>query len=193
MPQTEVSTYCPQNQKEWRKWLENHHQDHQSVWLIFYKVSSENHNLTWSEAVDEALCFGWIDSTKRTVDSERYKQYFSKRKPISNWSQINKDKVEALTAKGLMAEAGLKSIAEAKQNGSWSAMDEVEQLIIPDDLKKALENSDVAKSFFRNLSKSKMKMLLHWVVVAKRPETRIKRINEVVKDAAEEQMPKQFR
>ncbi|MFZ6053034.1 YdeI/OmpD-associated family protein [Halocola ammonii] len=193
MSHTETSTYSPQNRKEWRNWLENNHISCQSVWVIFYKVKSDNHNLTWSEAVDEALCFGWIDSTKRPIDSERYKQYFSKRKPNSGWSKINKDKVEALTSKGLMAEAGLKTIAEAKENGSWSMMDEIEQLIIPDDLKRALDQDGDARSFFMNLSKSKKKMLLHWVVVAKRKETRIKRIKEVVKHAAKEQMPKQFR
>lgn len=87
----DIEDYCPKDQKDWRKWLEVNHNNKDAIWLIFYKKKSPKYNLSWSESVDEALCFGWIDSTKRTIDSETYKQYFTKRKEKSNWSKINKD------------------------------------------------------------------------------------------------------
>ena len=88
--------FCPSNQQDWRNWLELNHKNKDAVWLIFYKKNSPNFNLSWSESVDEALCFGWIDSTKKAIDKEKYKQYFSKRKAKSNWSKINKEKVACL-------------------------------------------------------------------------------------------------
>ena len=96
MSKKEVETYCPSSQADWRAWLKKHHQTKQSIWLIYYKVSSKKPSLTWSEAVDEALCFGWIDSTKKTIDKESYMQYFSRRKSSSTWSKVNKDKVAQL-------------------------------------------------------------------------------------------------
>ena len=90
----DVEEYCPDTKKSWREWLELNHQKKEAVWLIFYKKKSPNYNLNWSESVDEALCFGWIDSTKKSIDSEKYKQYFCKRKPKSNWSKVNKYKVK---------------------------------------------------------------------------------------------------
>ena len=106
----DAEEYSPTSQKDWRTWLQSNHQNKDAVWLIFYKKSSPKYNLSWSESVDEALCFGWIDSTKRPIDNEQYKQYFSKRKAKSNWSKINKDKVQALIDQGLMQEAGYQSI-----------------------------------------------------------------------------------
>lgn len=185
--------YCPKNRKEWRKWLEKNHKGKDAIWLIFYKKSSAKYNLSWSDSVDEALCFGWIDSTKRTVDEERYKQYFSKRKADSNWSKINKDKVNALIDQGLMMEEGLKSIEIAKENGSWTILDEVEALVMPKDLNEALSKNDVSGKFFDELSKSDKKILLYWVFSAKRQETRRKRIQEIVKNASKNLKPKQFR
>ena len=103
-----MNTYCPKDKEDWRNWLKKNHVIKDSIWLIFYKQGSPNPNLNWSEAVDEALCFGWIDSTKKSIDNEKYRQYFCKRKPKSNWSKINKDKVKILIEQGLMKEAGSK-------------------------------------------------------------------------------------
>lgn len=189
----EPETYCPLSRADWRNWLENNHQSKQSIWLVYYKTASKVTSLSWSEAVDEAICFGWIDSTKRPIDDERFKQYFSKRKAKSNWSKINKDKVQALIDQGLMAEAGHKSIAVAKENGSWTILDAIEALIIPEDLKNELANCKGASEFFESLSKSNKKILLHWVISAKRPETRHKRILEIAASASENLKPKQFR
>ena len=189
----DVEDYCPSDKKDWRKWLELNHNRKGAVWLIFYKKKSPNHNLSWSESVDEALCFGWIDSTKRTIDSEKYKQYFSKRKTKSNWSKINKDKVKTLIDQGLMKKEGYKSIEIAKENDSWTNLDEVEALVIPKDLKEKFENHKGSIEYFNSLSKSAKKILLHWVISAKRKETRQKRILEIVENASENLKPKQFR
>jgi len=189
----DVEDYCPYDKKDLRKWLELNHNKKDAVWLIFYKKKSPNHNLGWSESVDEALCFGWIDSVKRTIDTEKYKQYFSKRKAKSNWSKINKDKVKTLIDQGLMEEEGYKSIEIAKENGSWTILDGVEALIIPEDLKEEFANSKGSIEYFGSLSKSVKKILLHWVVSAKRKETRQKRILEIVENASNNLKPKQFR
>ena len=127
----DVEEFCPRDQKDWRKWLKKNHLKKDAIWLVYYKKNSPKYNLNWSEAVDEALCFGWIDSTANKMDTERYKQYFSKRKVKSNWSKINKDKVKILSEKGLIEEAGFKSIEIAKENGSWTILDEVEALVMP--------------------------------------------------------------
>ena len=189
----DAEDYCPNNKTEWRKWLELNHNNKNAVWLIFHKKKSPNYNLSWSESVDEALCFGWIDSTKKTIDSEQYKQYFTKRKAKSNWSKVNKDKVKTLIDQGLMEAAGHKSIEIAKENGSWTILDAVEALIIPQDLKEELINYKGSMEYFDSLSKSAKKILLYWVVSAKRKETRQKRILEIAENARKNLKPKQFR
>ena len=189
----DVEDYCPNDKNDWRKWLKLNHKRKDAVWLIFYKIKSLNHNLGWGESVDEALCFGWIDSTKRTIDNEKYKQYFSKRKVKSNWSKINKDKVKTLIDQGLMEEEGYKSIEIAKENGSWNILDGVEALLIPEDLKEEFANHKGSIEYFSSLSKSVKKVLLYWVVSAKRKETRQKRILEIAENASNNLMPKQFR
>ncbi|QIA08653.1 YdeI/OmpD-associated family protein [Draconibacterium halophilum] len=185
--------YCPEDKKDWRNWLELNHNKKEGVWLIFYRKNSPNYNLSWSESVDEALCFGWIDSTKRTIDNRKYKQYFCKRKAKSNWSKINKEKVTILIDQGLMEEEGYKSIEIAKENGSWTILDEVEALVIPEDLKAEFTNYKGSMEYFESRSKSVKKILLHWIVSAKRKETRRKRILEIVENASKNMKPKQFR
>lgn len=185
-----MDTFYPKNKEEWRSWLEQNHETYDSIWLIIYKTKSPTPNLSWSEAVDEALCFGWIDSTKKSIDKDSYKQYYSKRKPKSTWSKINKDKVVVLTQKGLMATAGLRCIEIAKSNGCWTLLDDIEDLIIPKDLKAALIKSSKAFDFYKGLSKSSKKHILYWVAVAKRQETRQKRIIDVVESAKENRKPK---
>ena len=192
MPKKEIETYCPKSQTDWRLWLEKNHHSKQSVWLVYFKFSTKIASISWSEAVDEALCFGWIDSTKKTIDKERYMQYFSKRKPNSTWSKINKEKVVKLIQNNLMTKAGFASIETAKQNGTWTIMDDVENLVIPEDLRIALNNHENAMEFFLSQTKSTKKAMLHWVIVAKRSETRKKRITEIARLAAKEIRPNQF-
>ncbi len=193
MNKEEIETYYPKSQIDWRNWLEVNHQLKQSVWLVFYKKSTKTPSISWSESVDEALCFGWIDSTKKTIDSERYIQYFSKRKPNSIWSKVNKDKVEYLTSKKLIREAGYKAIETAKENGSWFLLDDVEALILPENLKKEFDKREGALEYYESLSKSAKKILLSWIVLAKRDKTKQKRIIEIAENASRNTKPKQFR
>ena len=189
----DIEEYCPSDKQDWRKWLELNQSKKEAVWLIFYKKKSPNYNLSWSESVDEALCFGWIDSVKKTIDTEKYKQYFSKRKAKSNWSKINKDKVKTLIEQGLMEKEGYKSIEIAKNNDSWTILDTVEALEIPEDLIESFLNYNGSIEYFDSLSKSAKKVLLYWVVSAKRKETRQKRIIEITENATKNLKPKQFR
>lgn len=184
--------FYPTSQTEWRQWLEENHSSKQSVWLVFYAKSSEKPSITWSDAVDEALCFGWIDSKKIKIDTETSHQYFSKRKPQSTWSKINKEKVQRLMEDGRMTQAGWYSIETAKQNGSWTILDEVEKLIIPGDLEIAFKKHKGSKDYFLSLSKSTRKIILSWIVLAKRQETRQKRIDEIAELAGQNKKPKQF-
>lgn len=184
-----IEDFCPKDSRDWRKWLHKHHKQKQGVWLVMYKKSSPEFNLSWSDAVDQALCYGWIDSTKRPIDENSFKQYFSKRKAKGTWSKINKDKVELLIANGEMTEEGLKSIELAKQNGSWTYLDSVDALEIPQDLLEILNSDQNAMDFFTNLSPSKKKLILFWILNAKRPETRTNRIQQVFNNAMENKMP----
>lgn len=192
MSMCETEIFYPKSQKDWRKWLEKNQHSKQSVWLVLYSKSSDKPSITWSESVDVAICFGWIDSKKIKIDEERSHQFFSKRKPKSTWSKINKEKVQRLIDSGLMTESGLKSIAIAKENGSWTILDEAEELIIPDDLEKAFKMHKGSKDYFLSLSRTVRKMMLTSIVLAKRPETRQKRIDEIAEHAAENKKPKQF-
>ncbi|SHG04181.1 YdeI/OmpD-associated family protein [Pedobacter caeni] len=192
MQKEDIETFCPASQEDWRNWLKEHHDSKQSVWLIYYKKRFNIPTITYSDAVDEALCFGWIDSTRKSLDEERFTQFFCKRKPNSVWSKVNKEKVQQLMEKGLMTKAGLNRIETAKLNGSWIILDEVEALKIPEDLTKSLEANQIANAYFLSLSKSVRKSILQWLVLAKRPETREKRIAEIVGLAAQHLKPKQF-
>ena len=189
----DIKEFCPSNQQEWRNWLELNHVNESAVWLVFYKKNSPNFNLSWSESVDEALCFGWIDSTKKTIDSEKFKQYFSKRKEKSNWSKINKDKIRFLKEKGLITKQGFKSIEIAKKNGSWTILDDVESLVTPKELENEFGNHPGSREYFNGLSNSAKKILLYWVISAKRKETRQKRVLEIAENASNKMKPKQFR
>lgn len=172
--------FYPANIEEWRKWLVQNHVYKQSVWLVFYSKKSKKESITWSEAVDVALCFGWIDSKKIKIDQETSHQFFSKRKPNSTWSKINKEKVQQLVNNGLMADAGLHCVNIAKQNGSWTILNDVEQLIIPNDLENAFKKHIDSKAYFLSLSKSIRKIMLTSLVLAKRPETRLNRIEDII-------------
>lgn len=191
--ENESDTFCPINRKDWRNWLIKNHLSKQSVWLIYHKKKSKVTSLNWSEAVDEALCFGWIDSKAKPLDEEKFMQFFSRRKPNGTWSKINKEKIKLLTAAGLMAPAGFEVIEKAKLNGSWTILDEVEELILPKDLLKEFKNRPGSKTYFLSLSKSVRKAMLQWLVLAKLPETRQKRIKEIAEQASLKQKPKPFR
>lgn len=192
MSQKDIDVFYPENAGQWRQWLEKYHQSKDAVWLEMYSKRSGKKSVTWSDAVDEALCFGWIDSKKIKIDEERSRQYFSKRKAKSTWSKINKIKIESLMEKGLMAEAGLLCIEIAKENGSWTLLDEVEERIIPSDLQLALNQYPKAIDYFTSQSPSVQKLLLSWVVLARTPETRGIRIQEIADSASQGRKPRNF-
>lgn len=186
----EAESFYPENRQQWRNWLEENHMKKDAIWLVCYQIKTGKPSVSWSEAVDEALCFGWIDSTRRSSGDGSFIQFFTKRKPTGTWSKINKEKVQRLIEEGMMTEAGLSVIELAKQNGSWEILDQVEELIIFDDLELAFAQVEGSKDFFLGLSKSVKKSILHWVVMAKRPETRQKRIEEIVTRAGQQLKPK---
>jgi uncharacterized protein YdeI (YjbR/CyaY-like superfamily) len=188
-----IESICPSSRQAWREWLEANHESKQAVWLIYYKKKSNLPTVLYSDAVDEALCFGWIDSKAKPIDEEKYMQFFTKRKPKSVWSKINKEKIERLTKEGLMTNAGFEIIEIAKQNGSWTILDESEALIVPEDLGNAFKKSPNSKDYFSSLCRSDKRNILQWLVLAKRQETREKRINEIIELAEQKLKPKQFR
>lgn len=188
----QVETFYPKTRKEWRDWLQDNHDKKQFVWLIYFKKKSNISTVNYSEAVDEALCFGWIDSKAKPLDEEKFMQFFSKRKANSVWSKVNKEKIDRLTKEGLMTKAGIETVEIAKQNGSWAILDEAEALIIPNDLDKEFEKRPNAKTYFLGLSRSDKRNILQWLILARRQETREKRITEIVELADKNQKPKQF-
>lgn len=168
------------NTSAWREWLHDNHDSSTGVFLIFYKVSSPFESMRWEEAVQVALCYGWIDSTVKKIDEHSRKQLFTPRKSKSVWSKINKDYIEKLIASNLMHESGLAKIEIAKQNGSWVSLNDVENLTIPEDLTIAFEQNKIAFENFQNFSPSYKKSYLYWLNQAKRTETRNTRITTII-------------
>ena len=191
--ENKLETFYPGSRQEWRQWLQDNHDKKESVWLIYYKKKSNIPTVIYSEAVDEALCFGWIDSKAKPLDEEKFMQFLCRRKDNSVWSKVNKEKIERLTREGLMTKAGFDTIEKAKQNGSWTILDEAEALIIPADLENEFQKRTNAKAYFLSLSRSDKRNILQWLVLAKRQETREKRITEIANLAEQKQKPKQFR
>ena len=168
----------------WRAWLEANHATARGAWLVTWRPRSGRRTLEYEVAIEEALCFGWVDSTGGRFDDERGKLYFAPRKPRSVWAASNKDRVERLTAAGRMAPAGITAVERAKANGSWDVLDAAERLQIPEDLAAALEARPPAAASFAAFPPSARRMLLGWVAVARRPETRAARIAKVAEAAA---------
>jgi uncharacterized protein YdeI (YjbR/CyaY-like superfamily) len=189
---TPPKTFYPTSLKAWRDWLAKNHATETSIWIIYYKKHTQQPSIVYSDAVDMALCYGWIDSTARPIDADSYMQYFCKRKPNGTWSKVNKAKIERLIANGQMAEPGLQYIEAAKQNGSWTILDDVENLIMPEVLLQAFAKYSNAKTNFEAFSRSDKRNILQWLKMAKREETIIKRAEEIASLANEGKKPKQF-
>ena len=165
---------------EWRKWLEENHTSYDGVYLIFYKLSCEKPSMRWEEAVKVAICFGWIDSTVKRIDEEKRKQYFTPRKPKSVWSKLNKTYIEQLVSDNLMHASGLRTITIGKENGSWDALNDVDNEIIPPELKSAFNRHPQAHENYKNFAPSYRKGYLYWLHSAKRDITRLKRVEEII-------------
>jgi len=180
-----IKTFHAENQEAWRKWLSENHDTEKAVWLILYKKDSSTPSVYYSEAVDEALCFGWIDSTVSKRDEESRYQYFTARRPKSNWSKVNKEKVARLTEAGLMMPSGLKMVELAKKTGTWDALNDVENLVLPEDLKIEFEKNLVAMQNWNNFSRSYKRGILELLFNAKTTPTRQTRIEKIVLSAFE--------
>jgi uncharacterized protein YdeI (YjbR/CyaY-like superfamily) len=167
----------------WRAWLEANHATAAGVWLVGWR-RGHGPRVEYEDAVEEALCFGWIDSQGGNIDERRSRQYYAPRKPTSGWAATNKARVERLIADGRMTPAGLAAIERAKANGSWTLLDAVEQGIVPDDLAAALARRPPAAANFEAFPKSARRAMLAWVAQAKRPETRAERVRQIAERAA---------
>jgi uncharacterized protein YdeI (YjbR/CyaY-like superfamily) len=176
--------YC-KSQVELRQWFITHHETETSVWFIFYKKSSGIPSATYNQAVDEALCFGWIDSKPNQRDEQSYYQYFSRRNPKSKWSAINKKKVELLTREKKIYPEGQRLIDLAKATGTWDALQVVDDMVEPPSLLAAFRKNKTAHQYWISFSPSSKKGILQWIYDAKREETREKRIQETVRLAAQ--------
>lgn len=168
----------PKNRDGWRKWLEKHHDSSPGILLVY--VKRPRRSIPYADAVEEALCFGWIDTTIYPIDDTRYMQLFTPRKARSGWSKLNKTRVASLIASGLMAAPGLAKIEAAKRDGSWARLDHVEDMTLPAELERALAKNRTARATFDSLSPFSRKTYLYYINNAKRPETRAKRIADII-------------
>lgn len=169
------------NRDEWRTWLVENHQAAKELWLIFYKKHTGRSGLTYTEALEEALCFGWIDGILKRIDHEKHTIRFSPRRANSIWSEHNKKRVRKLIREGRMTDAGLAKVQEAKANGQWDKAAQREDItIVPAELTKALAGNEQARLNFEALAPSYRRQFIYWVAVAKRDETRRKRIEETI-------------
>jgi uncharacterized protein YdeI (YjbR/CyaY-like superfamily) len=175
----------PKSRAEWREWLTQHHTRAEGIWVISYKKATGLPRLEYDELVEEALCFGWIDSKARTLDTERSMLWCAPRKRGTGWSKVNKERIQRLIESGLMMPVGLAKIDTAKEDGSWTTLDSVEALEIPDDLNTALASFPHASLHFSNFPRSAKRAILEWIKMAKTPETRAKRVEETARLANE--------
>jgi len=180
MPTKPPNSTHPKSRAAWRKWLEKNHTRKEGIWLISYKKATGKPRVDYEESVEEALCFGWVDSKGNKLDDERTMLWFAPRKKGSGWSRPNKERVERLIKAGLMAPAGLAKVEAAKKDGSWNALDAVEALEIPPDLAKAFSKNKTAKKFFDAFPRSVKRAILEWISNAKKPETRAARILDTI-------------
>lgn len=187
---SETEVLDPGTAEAWHAWLEAHHDTSPGVWLVIGKKGNPVTPLAYEQAVEEALAFGWIDSTVNRLDEHRVKQLYTPRRRGSTWALSNKCRVERLAAEGRLQPAGTAVIEAAKADGTWSMLDDVEALVVPHDLAEALASNPQASAGFHALPDSAKKQALYWVISAKRPETRARRIQVTVEAAAAGKPPR---
>jgi uncharacterized protein YdeI (YjbR/CyaY-like superfamily) len=183
----------PKSRAEWRKWLEKNHTRNEGVWLISYKKATGKPRVDYDESVEEALCFGWIDSKGNKLDDKRSMLWFAPRKAGTGWSKLNKERVARLIKAKRLAPAGLAKINAAKKDRSWNALDAVEALEIPSDLEEAFSKNETARGYFEAFPRSVKRAILEWISSAKKSETRAKRIEETVTKAEQNIRANQWR
>jgi len=175
--------YHPEDRAAWRAWLEANHDTTRGVWVASWKKASGRDPVGYEDLVEEAICFGWIDSTANTLDDDRGLQLMTPRKPKSGWTRLNRRRVAALEEQGRMTAAGRRAVEVAKSNGWWTIYDPVEDLLEPDDLTAALATSPPARTAWDGFPPSARKQMLWWIISAGRPETRASRIARIVSQA----------
>ena len=178
---------------QWREWLVQHHAEYGGVWAVTWRKSTGRAAPSYDALVEEALCVGWVDSVQRAIDEERTALRFSRRKRGSGWARTNKERVARLSAAGLMLPAGIAAVEAAKADGSWSLLDEVERGVVPDDLAAALDARPPARAEFDGFPPSVRRGILEWIVQARRPETRARRIAETAELAQRGERANQWR
>lgn len=183
----------PQSRKAWRAWLSAHHAQSTGVWLVSYKKATGKPRMEYDDAVEEALCFGWVDSKPGKLDEERAMLWFAPRKARTGWSAPNKARVEKSVASGLMHPVGLAKVEQAKADGSWNSLDAVEALTIPPDLRAALASHPAAAAHFDAFPRSVKRGILEWIQIAKKAETRAARIEETARLAKDNIRANQWR
>jgi uncharacterized protein YdeI (YjbR/CyaY-like superfamily) len=178
---------------QWRAWLSAHHGQADSVWVVTFRKGGSQPRVPYDDLVEEALAFGWVDSLPRRLDDERTMLLMSPRKPGSNWSAINKARVEKMTAAGLMHPSGQTKVDLAKRDGTWTALDAVERLDVPGDLAEAFDARPGAREAWEGFPRSVRRGVLEWIAAAKKPETRAKRVTETAERAEKGERANQWR
>ena len=181
------------SREQWRAWLSDHGGDRRGVWVVTHKKGAGRPWVPYDDVVDEAVAHGWIDSQPRSLDDERSQLLVTPRNPRSNWSRRNKERVERLLAEGRMAPAGLDAVEQAKRDGTWTALDDVESLREPDDLAAALDAAPDARRYWDAFPRSTKRGILEWIAAAKRPETRAARVTTTAEQAAQNVRANQWR
>jgi uncharacterized protein YdeI (YjbR/CyaY-like superfamily) len=179
----ELNTVYVSDRDRWRAWLaKNHDREPDGVWLVYYKQHSGKPSIEYDASVEEALCFGWVDSLIRKLDEERYARKFTPRKPDSHWSESNRRRVERLTAQGRMEAPGLALVEHAKANGRWQdAPEPAISETISAEFRRALDRSEAARLFFEKLTDAQRRHYVVWINQAKMEPTKRRRINESIK------------
>lgn len=166
---------------QWRKWLSQNHKRNAGIWLVFYKKHTGKPSLEYDAAVEEALCFGWIDSIIKKIDDEKYVRKFTPRKPDSRWSELNKKRIAKLTKQGLMTKLGIEIVTSAKKSGIWDKSDRPNiPSEVPKELAAALAKNKKAKTFFETLAPTYRRHFIGWIFMAKREETKNRRVKESI-------------
>lgn len=182
-----------ETREQWRDWLREHHRSARAVWLVSWKKHTGRPAVAYDEAVTEALAFGWVDSKPAKLDGDRTMLYYTPRRPGSAWSRPNKIRVEELERLGLMTDAGRRAVQEAQQDGSWTLLDEVEDLVVPPDLAAAFDRHLGAAQTWESFPRSAKRGILEWIVQARTRPTRDRRIEQTASLAARGERVNQWR
>jgi uncharacterized protein YdeI (YjbR/CyaY-like superfamily) len=179
----DMPVYHPADRAAWRAWLVANCESARGVWVVSWRKPSGRAPVAYADLVEEAICFGWIDSTVNILDDERGLQLMTPRKQKSGWTRLNRQRVAALEAQGRMTDPGRRAVAAAQANGWWTIYDDVEDLVVPPDLAAALEASEPARRAWDRFPPSSRKQMLWWVATAGKPQTRTSRIAKIVSEA----------